>query len=392
MINNPKVSIIIPVYNGANYLTQAIDSVLKQTYKNYEIIVVNDGSDDNDKTKAIALSYGEKIRYFEKENGGVATALNLGISKMTGEYFAWLSHDDLFCENKLRNQISAIINSGNKYTIAQGNYMLCSADLKKKVGTSFEKYYKMEQICNSVFLLFWGEIHFSNLLFHRKHFERVGIFDENLITAQDNEFIFRLLKDQKTVFATEPVSMVRLHEESGTNCFHKKVDEENRKLYFNMVKSLSLEEIRRLAGKEMKFYAKVGGIINSMDGRDEVQIFNQMIEDCNHEAKSDSAQIKKMRESNLIIFGAGQYGRRLKYEMNARQIYPKCFVDNSEEKEGKIIDGIPCFKVEYLREQLNGLVIVAQKFYQPALEQLAGLQVRNVLLKDQVDSMLFYDQ
>ena len=82
-MKNPLVSIIIPVYNGSNFMREAIDSALAQTYPNIEILVVNDGSTDN--TREIALSYGDKIRYFEKENGGVATALNLAIREMKGE-------------------------------------------------------------------------------------------------------------------------------------------------------------------------------------------------------------------------------------------------------------------------------------------------------------------
>ena len=83
----PKVSIVIPVYNGANFLREAIDSALGQTYPNIEILVVNDGSDDGGETESIALSYGNQIRYFRKENGGVATALNFGIEHMKGDYF-----------------------------------------------------------------------------------------------------------------------------------------------------------------------------------------------------------------------------------------------------------------------------------------------------------------
>ncbi|MDR1982842.1 MAG: glycosyltransferase family 2 protein [Holosporaceae bacterium] len=91
---NPLVSMVTPVYNGSNYMREAIDSALAQTYKNIEIIVVNDGSTDN--TEDIALSYGDKIRYFKKENGGVASALNLAIENMKGKYFSWLSHDDAY--------------------------------------------------------------------------------------------------------------------------------------------------------------------------------------------------------------------------------------------------------------------------------------------------------
>ena len=104
----PIVSIVIPAYNASNYLAKAIDSALAQTYPNVEIIVVNDGSKDDGATERIALSYGKKIRYLYKKNGGSSSALNLGIANMTGEWFSWLSHDDLYEPNKLEKQIAYI--------------------------------------------------------------------------------------------------------------------------------------------------------------------------------------------------------------------------------------------------------------------------------------------
>src|SRR5512138_2643726 len=104
----PLVSIIMPVYNGSNYLKLAIDSALAQTYNNIEIIVINDGSNDNGSTEAIAKSYGDKITYLSKENGGVATALNLGIKHSRGEYVSWLSHDDMYFENKIERQMACL--------------------------------------------------------------------------------------------------------------------------------------------------------------------------------------------------------------------------------------------------------------------------------------------
>ena len=97
----PRVSVIIPFYAGVNWLKEAVDSVLSQTFKDYEIIVVNDGSNDDGATRKIAKSYGNKIKYFEKENGGVSSALNCGIKNMNGDYFAWLSHDDLIDINHI---------------------------------------------------------------------------------------------------------------------------------------------------------------------------------------------------------------------------------------------------------------------------------------------------
>ena len=110
-LTDPLVSIIIPVYNGTNYLREAIDSALGQTYSNCEIIVVNDGSNDNGETEKMALAFGDKIRYFSKGNGGVSTALNLGINNMRGDYFSWLSHDDLYTTEKIEKNVAAIKDS-----------------------------------------------------------------------------------------------------------------------------------------------------------------------------------------------------------------------------------------------------------------------------------------
>lgn len=102
----PLVSIIIPVYNGANFVSEAIESALAQTYKNTEIIVVNDGSTDDGATEKICLQYAEKITYYTKENGGCSSALNYGIKRANGDFISWLSHDDLYDKNKLEIQVA----------------------------------------------------------------------------------------------------------------------------------------------------------------------------------------------------------------------------------------------------------------------------------------------
>src|SRR5215217_2153985 len=102
---NPKVSIVIPVYNGANFVAQAIDSALAQTYCNIEVIVVNDGSTDGGATDAIVRKYGGRVRYIVQENRGVGGALNTAISQMTGEVFTWLSHDDIHLPEKVARQL-----------------------------------------------------------------------------------------------------------------------------------------------------------------------------------------------------------------------------------------------------------------------------------------------
>ena len=111
----------MPVYNGADYLGAAIESAIAQDYENKEIIVINDGSDDGGATAAVIKSFGDKIIAIEKENGGVSSALNLGVSVMKGDYFAWLSHDDLLKSNYLSRQVEVL----NKQTLADGNTVVC---------------------------------------------------------------------------------------------------------------------------------------------------------------------------------------------------------------------------------------------------------------------------
>ncbi|MGE0527783.1 MAG: glycosyltransferase family 2 protein, partial [Bdellovibrionales bacterium] len=106
----PLVSIVIPVFNGEEFLEQAIASALDQDYPNLEILVINDGSVDG--SARIANKFGAAIRYFEKSNGGVATALNEGLQRMSGDYFSWLSHDDLYSSNKISAQMARLAELG----------------------------------------------------------------------------------------------------------------------------------------------------------------------------------------------------------------------------------------------------------------------------------------
>src|SRR5579872_6915564 len=107
-----SVSICMPVFNGGQYFKIALDSALAQDYPDVEIIVVNDGSTDDGETEKIALEKRDRIHYIHQENRGVAGALNTAISNMTGEYFAWLSHDDIHLPHKTSSQIAFLARLG----------------------------------------------------------------------------------------------------------------------------------------------------------------------------------------------------------------------------------------------------------------------------------------
>ncbi len=225
MKSNPKVSIIIPVYNGSNYLSEAIDSALAQTYNNIEIIVVNDGSGDNGATEKTALKYGSKIIYFSKPNGGVASALNMGIEKMNGEFFSWLSHDDLYYPDKVEKSLKYIRKENQ---IAYSDFEQVDEKLR------FLKSYRLKGMKNEKFmeyLLKHSILHGCSLLIPKEAFLINGTFNEKLITVQDYEMWFRLLKNYEFVHVPKVLVKSRTHEEQGSRILVDKHSGEKNKLF-----------------------------------------------------------------------------------------------------------------------------------------------------------------
>ena len=191
---HPLVSIVTPVYNGSNYLREAIDSALAQTYDNIEVIVVNDGSEDE--TEEIALSYGDSIRYFSKKNGGTPTALNMGIANMRGDYFAWLSHDDLYYSRKIEREIEELSKLSDKNTIMLSNYEIIDENYKQisciHVENIFADYPKRE--FSKYFHVLYSTMHCCCLI-PKICFDTVGTFDPNWRVAHDHEFLYRILSN-----------------------------------------------------------------------------------------------------------------------------------------------------------------------------------------------------
>lgn len=252
MSENPKVSIVIPVYNGKDYIEEAIDSALSQTYENIEIVIINDGSNDNGTTRKIIERYGNKVKYFEKENGGVSTALNLALKKMTGDYFSWLSHDDRYYPNKIEEQIK-FLRDYDERTILYSDYDLM--DSNSQVFTVAKKNNKELNI-KPEYCLLRGAINGITLLIPKKAFDEYGEFDESLKCTQDYEMWFRMLKTYKFVHQPLVLSTTRLHQEQTTNT-NPRVVEEGNILWNNMIKAISKNDKIRLEGSEYAFYKEM---------------------------------------------------------------------------------------------------------------------------------------
>lgn len=213
-----KVSIIIPFYNCA-YVDQAIESALKQTYPNIEVIVVNDGST---KFTEKITPYLSRIRYFEKENGGTASALNLGIKNATGEYFAWLSSDDLFYEDKVSKQL-AFMEEKDGY-ISYTNYSLIDAHsnvFHEAAAVYFP--YKIDFLQN---LRKGCNINGCTVMMKMELFSNLGLFNENLKFTQDYDFWLRAVQHYELYYLNESLVKYRVHDAMGTKKFDELIDKE----------------------------------------------------------------------------------------------------------------------------------------------------------------------
>lgn len=181
-----KVSVIIPAYNGDRYIEEAIAGVLAQTYTDYEIIVVDDGSTDN--TPQIVQQYGSKIRYFSQANQGVASSRNLGLAKAEGEYIAFLDQDDVFLPHKLASQV-ALLEQDSSLGIANSGWQIVDQD-----GTFQSAVEPWQQIpdLNTANLIIWKPVFLGAMLFRRSWLERTKGFDTTLEQTPDVDLVISL--------------------------------------------------------------------------------------------------------------------------------------------------------------------------------------------------------
>ena len=245
----PLVSIVIPVFRGEDFLAEAIDSALAQTYPYFEIIVINDGSPDDGATERVALSYGDKIRYYSKSNGGVATALNMAITQMRGDYFSWLSHDDLYTPTKLFEQVAYLATlevQERAKTVLYSNYSLFTTDVKKAVPV-VAKAVPPEDFRYAITVA--SEVHGCTLLIPKTAFTDVSMFDTTLRTTQDYDLWFRMAESYRFHHMDRYFVLARSHANQGTIAMSDIAKRECNVLLTKFVCALSVDEVIRATGQ-----------------------------------------------------------------------------------------------------------------------------------------------
>ncbi|PSQ95843.1 MAG: glycosyl transferase family 2 [Bacteroidetes bacterium SW_9_63_38] len=214
---DPLVSVIIPAYNAAAFLPRAVESVLDQTYSNVEVIVIDDGS--TDETPQVMEPYDDPVRYLQKENGGAASARNVGIREARGTYIGLLDADDEWVPEKLEQQV-VLHQSNPELMWSYTNWLQVDQSTGKTICRADQV---MDNQDGDVLRPLIGRLFIppSTELFHKDVFEKVGMHDEAEIyhigVAEDWEFSLRVAAQYSVGYIDRPLVRRYQHASKSTS-------------------------------------------------------------------------------------------------------------------------------------------------------------------------------
>jgi len=206
-MREPLVSVIIPNYNYAHYLPQAINSVLAQTYSQVEIIVIDDGSTDDSVT--VLRSYGDRIRWLKQPNQGVSAARNVGAHNTKGELVAFLDADDFWLPEKLERQVQLFLADPELGLVHCGVEEIDDNGARLRLRLDGrDGWVATDMLLFDRAVMLGGG---SGLVVRRSDFEALGGFDTSLSTSADWEFFYRMATHARVGFVPIPLLKYRVH-------------------------------------------------------------------------------------------------------------------------------------------------------------------------------------
>jgi len=202
----PKITIIIPAYNSAAFIGEALRSVFNQTYTDFEVVIVNDGSTDD--IRGALEPYIDRVRYFRQENQGPAQARNRAIEEAGGEYIAFLDADDLWEPEKLAKQIREFERNPELGMIITENSLFDERGIfRHTVGK--REYLMKGDIPQNIFLK--SGVVTPTVMVRREVLDQVGVFEQQLRIAEDDNLWIRIAANYPVALIDEPLVKVRDH-------------------------------------------------------------------------------------------------------------------------------------------------------------------------------------
>ena len=307
-----KISIIVPVYNTEKYLSKCLNSLIKQTYKDIEIIVVNDGS--KDKSLEIAKKIAKqdnRIKVFNKENGGLSSARNFGIEKASGEYIGFVDSDDYIKENMFEILYNMIKEANAKiaicgwYLVEDNQIRTCNFKCKKLVLNDEQA---IDMLLNHVSFdnFTW------NKLFHRTLFKNVVFPIGEML--EDLSTIYKLIHEAKVIVVdSNPLYYYVLHSNSITSNLYKQVNPDSFKVFENRKNSL------------LSLYPKLSNKIKSNYFTASRNYFTISIHSSIRDKKIKKKMIKEMRKNIYYVWYDKSIPFRVKVSSTVISIFPYFF-------------------------------------------------------------------
>lgn len=217
-----KISIIIPIFNKAELVSSAIQSILNQSYNDVEILIVDDGS--NDDTALIVEQYAQqhpqKIKFFKKTRKGVGSARNYGLKAASGEYICFLDADDILLEYSLEARFN-LLSSFPKFKVVFSDYNFqTNSNLQQAILSQkgFKEFFSpcVESINGNNFFFnknfFYYALRFSPLplhagtiMLHKSITDEIGLFREDVSSSEDTDYWIRILKDREIAYIDSPL-------------------------------------------------------------------------------------------------------------------------------------------------------------------------------------------
>jgi glycosyltransferase involved in cell wall biosynthesis len=223
------VSVIIPAFNAEKYISETIDSVLNQSFRSFEIIVVDDGS--TDRTADIVRQFGNHVKYIRQENSGPSKARNTGIRHASGEYIAFLDADDLWTERKLELQVGFLESHSDvgmvfaDMMVFNEERLLKESSLRTKGNHFYETLVAERDGFHDPFLrlIKTNFIPTGSVVLRKSCLEKVGLFDETLSSAEDRDMWMRISILCKIGFVPQVLMRRRVHNQNISKDLFKDV-------------------------------------------------------------------------------------------------------------------------------------------------------------------------
>ncbi len=219
----PKVSVIIPTYNCAQYISEAMESALAQSYQDFEILIIDDGSTDNikDVIKGYLDNFPNKVRYIFQENHGLANARNTGIQNAKGEFIALLDADDRWLPDRLEIGVREI-EADPTVGLVHANITFMTEEWKSIRTPRRNKEFLSGYIFEHIFLRH-ADISCPTILFRKECCRQVGVFDENLtrLGCEDRDLWLRIAQKYRFQYVDKILAHYRVRKASMSNNLEK---------------------------------------------------------------------------------------------------------------------------------------------------------------------------